>query len=567
MANLMQLPAYDAGKPLDFSPVANALDSNARLAQQNYQFEKQNKLAEGYLGLAQKRDAREQQQSEQAVRMQKFKGLVGLANLAANEKDPARRQQYLNRALSMHPDGADLDPIYRDPLNGPKLILAEASQMGPQEWANMGLIEANTANAWAQARAAGQKTQFDSVMARLLGGALSEQSPDAGAPPPTMPAPGAPAPGGAPQLQPQSFQSGGPQAPPMSPAQYGAGYPMSPMPPMRTPPASAPRRALRNTGTEGTLNPMPTPGAMMSSPPGPVNALMQSTPGSAAQPGRGARNALMPSGDPNFHLTQGGGAPSPASPPPPPPAAPETYQTGLGPMTRDRAERLGMGFALAGKGEAGKMLLDSVGRGELGKEGRNKLDKDLIDTTQRYQRLQAIASSMKPEYLQIPFRAKMWGNSLKAKFGSLPQDEQGELYKYATFRRDAAQELNELVKERSGGAVTPQEFVRQGVEIPNAGNGIFDGDDPVTFQAKFDRAYEVVALGFARNAYLRNMDARNAGRTTQELSRLLPVEQFREQINQRARQIEGAVKQQNPDLPKPIVDKEVDRLIKQEFGI
>lgn len=559
MVSLMQLPAYDAGKPIDFSPINNALESNQRNALQQSQFDRQHKLAENYLGLAQKRDAREQQQSEVETRMAKFKGMVGLAHAAANEKDPTRRAQYHQRLLAIHPDGANVDQVYRDPVNGPKLILAEVSQMGPQEWANMGLVEANTAAAWAQARAAGQKTQFDAVMARLLGGALSDQG-QGGPPPPAPPSGGMSSDGGgAPRLQPQSYVPGGPQQPQMTPAQYGGAGPMSPMPPQ----IGAPRRVLRNTGTEGTLNPMPTVP--------PRNALAPNALAAVGQPPAqpGGQNMLMPpqSRDPNFILAQAGGSSAPATPPPPPVAAPETYQTGLGPMTRERAERLGMGLALAGKGDAGKMLTDSIQRGAIDKEGRNKLDKDLIDTLQRYHRLQAIASSFKPQYLEIPFRAKMWGNALKAKFGSLPQNEQGELYKYATFRRDAAQELNELVKERSGGAVTPQEFQRQGVEVPNAGNGIFDGDDPVTFQAKFDRAYEVVALGMARNAYLRKADARNAGATTAELARMMPVERFRAQVNHRAKQLEGEVRQQNPGLPKQIVDQEVDRLVKQEFGI
>jgi len=567
----MQLPAFEAGKPIDFIPINAALDDNRRqknfLAQhalQREQFGAQNKLAQAHLGLAERRDAREQQQSDQVVRMQKFKGLVGLANLAANEKDPTRRRQYLDRALAHHPDGANIDPIYRDPINGPKLIVAEASQMGPQEWANMGLIEANTAAAWAQARAAGQKTEFDSAMAKLLGGVLSDQG---GGQQPGMPAPGAPGPGGVPQLQPQSYVPGNMQPPQMTPIQYGGGRP-PPIPQSTAPgPMRGPSRA--DGGASNTLM-MPSPEISTDGYRGtPVNSLAPNLLARAGQPQTGG-NALarFQSRDPNLILAQSeGGMPSPAAPPPPPNASPETYQTGLGPMSRDRAERLGMGLALAGKGDAGKMLLDSVGRGELGKEGRNKLDKDLVDTAQRYHRLRAIQSSMKPEYLEIPFRVGMRWSSIKAKFGSLPKNEQGELYKYATFRRDAAQELNELVKERSGGAVTPQEFERQGVEIPNSGNGIFDGDDPVTFQAKFDRAYEVVALGMARNAYLRKVDARNGGRTTRELAEMMPVERFREQINQRARQIEGQVQQQNPGVPKPIVDQEVDRLIKQEFGI
>ena len=552
MVSLMQLPAYDAGKPIDFSPVYNALDSNQRMGIQQRQFDAQNKLAQSHLDLAQRRDTREQHQSDLQIRAQKFKGMVGLARMAATEKDTARRQQYLDRMLAIHPDGANVDPIYRDPVNGPKLILAEVSNMGPQEFAQIGLIEANTAAAWAQARAAGQKSQFDAVMAQLLGGIMNDNGGSSGPPQPGAPAPGAPAPNALPQLQPQSYSPGGPQAPQMTPAQFGGGQPMSPMPQAG---------AYRSGIAAGTLM---QPSPEIAAP----NALGRNVLAPSRQSPAG--NALMApqSRDPNFILTQGGGGmPSPVSPPPPPSAPTETYQTGLGPMTRDRAERLGMGFALAGKGDAGKMLMDSVNRGEMGKEGRNKLDTDLIDTAQRYHRLRAIQSSMKPEYLEIPTRLGMQWKGIKAKFGSLPKQEQGELYKYATFRRDAAQELNELVKERSGGAVTPQEFVRQGVELPNAGNGIFDGDDPVTFQAKFDRAYEVVALGMARNAYLRKADGRNAAATTAELARMMPVERFRAQVNHRAKQLEGEVLQQNPGLPKPIVDQEVDRLIKQEFGI
>ncbi len=556
MVSLMPLPEYKAGGPIDMSPLHNALDSNARMGMQQRQFDAQNKLAQSHLDLAQRRDTREQQQSDVQIRAQKFKGMVGLARMADNEKDPTRRQQYLHRMLAIHPDGANVDPIYRDPVNGPKLVLAEVANLGPQEFAQIGLIDAQTAAAWAQARAAGQKSQFDAVMAQLLGGIMNDNGGGGSAQQPAAPTPGAPAPNALPQLQPQSYIPGGPQAPQMTPAQYGGGRPMSPMPSQR-------RHSGQPTGIgqSGTLV-MPSPEIAAPNALG-SNALM------APQQQQPRGNALMApqSRDPNFILTQGGGVSSPAAPPPPPSAPPETYQTGLGPMTRDRAERLGMGFALAGKGDAGKMLMDSVNRGEMGKEGRNKLDTDLIDTAQRYHRLRAIQSSMKPEYLEIPTRLGMQWKGIKAKFGSLPKNEQGELYKYATFRRDAAQELNELVKERSGGAVTPQEFVRQGVELPNAGNGILDGDDPVTFQAKFDRAYEVVALGMARNAYLRKADGRNAAATTAELARMMPVERFREQVNQRAKQLEGLVQQQNPELPKPIVNQEVDRLIKQEFGI
>ncbi len=283
-----------------------------------------------------------------------------------------------------------------------------------------------------------------------------------------------------------------------------------------------------------------------------------------AQPGRNAMMPVADTGDqpdPNLILAQTapqGGAPAQAQP--------DMVDTPMGPMTRERARKLGLALALGGKGEAGKMFAESTGSG-LGKEGQNKLDKDFLDAADQHARLRTIGSSMDPKYLQVPFRINMWGKSLASKAGALKKEDQEELYKYSTFRRDAASNLNLLVKERSGGAVTPQEFDRQGVEIPNPGNGIFDGDDPVTFKAKYDRAYEVVTLGIARNAYLRKADPKNAAKTVKELSEMLPVERMRDVVNNRAKAIEGELIKANPGIDKRVIDREVDMRVKREFGI
>jgi hypothetical protein len=309
------------------------------------------------------------------------------------------------------------------------------------------------------------------------------------------------------------------------------------------------------------------------------SAMPQQSSGGASQPGQGpirpqsfegggvpqsgvqpVVNGDMPLTDPNVIRTQTTAAGSQ-------PEQPQMVDTPLGPMSQEQARKLGLGLMLGGKGDAGKFFVDEANKGQLAVAARNKLDADFIDSSASYQRLRDIQSSLDPKYLEWSTRINMWGKSLAAKAGNLNPKDQEELYKYSTFRRDAASNLNLLVKERSGGAVTPQEFQRQGVEIPNAGNGVFDGDDPVTFKAKLDRAYEVVALGMARNAWLRKSDPTNAGKSVAELSRMMPIERMRAMINARAQNIEAEVARENPGLHKSFIDREVDRRVKAEFGI
>ena len=72
----------------------------------------------------------------------------------------------------------------------------------------------------------------------------------------------------------------------------------------------------------------------------------------------------------------------------------------------------------------------------------------------------------------------------------------------------AVNNLNTVLKEVSGAAVTPQEYERIQSDQPVAGTGIFDGDDPVSFKAKDAavrrrRSSRLSRLNFMRNQGLR----------------------------------------------------------------
>ena len=248
------------------------------------------------------------------------------------------------------------------------------------------------------------------------------------------------------------------------------------------------------------------------------------------------------------------------------PSAPDDpmVQTPFGPMPQSKARALGGALALGGKGEAGKMFNDAANAQALGKEGQNEVDKKYIAATESLGSLRNIRASFDPEMLQYKTQAGMWGASLAAKAGTLPPQTQEKLYKFATFRRDAAANINAAIKANSGATVTDQEMRRNLAELPNAGSGIFDGDDPVTFKAKIDRAEETIALGIARLNHLKKDSFKG---DANEAANRIPLEQMRGIINNRARQIESEVRRTMPGADKAMIDREVDMKVKKEFGI
>lgn len=256
-------------------------------------------------------------------------------------------------------------------------------------------------------------------------------------------------------------------------------------------------------------------------------------------------------GDPNIVPTQ---------------AAQPPAQQGLGGVMQGLTpqQRAGVGMSILGMGDAGKIIAESGNQDKLGKGAADDNDKRELEAIESYGRVKNIRASFDPSYLQWGTQANMAALSVAAKAGKLKPVDEAKLYKFATFRRDAAENANLAIKANSGATVTPQELARNNVVLPNAGTGIFDGDDYVTFKSKMDRAEEVIALGVARSRYLRQNGFKGS---LDEAAAKVPVERMRDLINQRAAGIEAELRQANPQMPKRIIDREVDLRVKKEFGI
>jgi hypothetical protein len=241
----------------------------------------------------------------------------------------------------------------------------------------------------------------------------------------------------------------------------------------------------------------------------------------------------------------------------------ETVQTPLGPMSRDQARRMGMAFAASGKGDVGKMMMEAAGGGadRLGKTGANKIDLKQIDAINHVSRLNEVGATMKPEYLQIPTRLGMAWSGIKAKFGQIPPKEQNDLKAYATARRDAVNNMSRLLNELSGAAVSPQEYQRIIKTQPDAGIGLFDGDDPVSFQGKLEGARKEQYRAIARYNYLRQRGF------TGKPWEAMPLEAVDGAIDKRGSEIETELRQQNPNANPMQLQQGVKARLKQEFGI
>ena len=277
----------------------------------------------------------------------------------------------------------------------------------------------------------------------------------------------------------------------------------------------------------------------------PTPAFAPGEQGQAAQPG-----------NPMLIQTQAGAQPAQQQP--------QAQGGGITIPGMPRPLTMGETMAYAQSKDKGKFLQDFLQREDLSKEARNEIDKKEEKASDGLLKLRAVRSSFDPSFLRWGTQAQMQVLALQSKAGKLKPDDEEKLYKFATFRRDAAKNMNDAIADNSGLTVTDNELRRNKVVLPDAGTSWFDGDDPVTFQSKVDRAEETLALGIARTRYLRKNGFRG---NVDAAASQVPIERMRDMINARAKQIEVQVRQSAPGMSQQMIDKQVDLMVKKEFGI
>lgn len=461
---------------------------------------------------------------------------------AAFEEDRRRRalaarERQAYRGLLESPNlRSDLPPGFGDILlaAGPERgfpLLAKYAD--PDRALDIELQRANLAKTKAETNALSQKDAMTGYIMGLLGGD------DGTAAPATAPFTGSEQP---PSLLPQSAPAGGAPVPRLQNASDEG------LPALWWNASDAGREMSTDANgtvtTERVANPPPTL-APAGSPPGWL------------QPAQFAltQNAVPMEGPPAASLSGGE----------------DLVQTPFGPMTRDKARRLGGAMLFDPRfAPAGKEFLDAsraVAPG-MQKPAVNALQEKQINTIEAYSRLRSIEQSFRPEFQEIESRIGFKWNELMDSFSStrksLTPEQRGQLANFAAYRADALNNLNQYIKEITGAAMTNAEAERIMRAMPNPGDGVFNGDSPTVFKAKLDAALRNSKLAIARYHYL---SANGFPGSVEEMARALPLERMGGFIQQRTDEILKNTLSQNPGLTQKEAAPIVRQRLRAEFGI
>jgi hypothetical protein len=193
--------------------------------------------------------------------------------------------------------------------------------------------------------------------------------------------------------------------------------------------------------------------------------------------------------------------------------------------------------------------------GDLSKPTVGQVEQGVLSNADAITRLNNIQYSYRPEYQNIQFRSKQAWNTLKDKFGGLPDNQKQQLTQYSQYRQNSLQNLNQTIKDITGAAMGVQEAERIMASLPNAGTDIFSGDSPTEFEAKLNNAVKQTKYALARKNY-----ALKNGLKWENTS----LESMPNIIQSRGKEIE---KQYGLDPKDPATKQTVLRQLSAEFGV
>ncbi len=217
----------------------------------------------------------------------------------------------------------------------------------------------------------------------------------------------------------------------------------------------------------------------------------------------------------------------------------------------------------------GKPLKIAMGPGVGGKGGPqdqsglsqatiNKVEEQMLQNTGRLDRLAAIQTSFRPEYMTLPEKVKQGATKYSEWLGFEPSPERKKaLSEYTAFTSKAYNELNQTIREMSGAAVTDGEAARQLKTTANP-----DGDSPTEFQSKLKENMRFVTLAQARLAILRQK-----GMMLDTKSPQMSLEQAENQMREREQALTQQVRRLSPNADDEAIRRIVKHNMAREFGI
>ena len=217
------------------------------------------------------------------------------------------------------------------------------------------------------------------------------------------------------------------------------------------------------------------------------------------------------------------------------------YQAGPGGKRHYQRPVTGMEVTTPG-GTTIRTGVPTSGPGGMQKSTRGGIEKKLLSANEGYERLKSISATFRPEYQEIGTRWDALVTSWRAKLGgaaSVSPEDRKLVTEYATFRRDAFSHMNQYIKDITGAQMSEFEARRLRKAIPDPGDTLFGGDDPISFKAKLDSGMREIEKAKIRYAYYLNKGITGVG----EMSKRAPLDTMEIAVNpqtgQRIVRIEG----------------------------
>lgn len=201
----------------------------------------------------------------------------------------------------------------------------------------------------------------------------------------------------------------------------------------------------------------------------------------------------------------------------------------------------------------------------LAKKTINTIENKLLQTTQGLDRIASIKAAFQPRFLEIGTKFETALAAGKNKLGiELSPDETQLLTDFTVFKRRTVENLNLVVRDLSGAAVTAQEAERLRAALPDVGDGIFSGDSPVSFQAKLNDVFRALNLAKARLVFAREQGLSG---DIDRIAKNLPLDMVEQQIEREGQLIEAIVREENPGAPQSAIDADVRVRLANRFGL
>ena len=201
------------------------------------------------------------------------------------------------------------------------------------------------------------------------------------------------------------------------------------------------------------------------------------------------------------------------------------------------------------------------GAGGLTRPVQTAIQKDMRKAADGLARLQNIGKGFKPEFLTVGIRfdaAKIAG--LERLGVDVPASDQKLLTEFSAWKRHALDNINIGINDITGAAMGVDEAKRIRAAMPDPGEGIFDGDSPTQFKAKYDATVRGFRMASYRYNYsMQNgLDPKNSGITLEGMEKVM---------RDRQAEIESEARAQNPQIAEDDLKSLMQRRLTAEFGV